>query len=92
MVLMRLRLNARLEDLSYHFGITVPTVSIIIDKWINILHTRLKFLITWPSQEVARANMPRIFKDLYPRKFLLKGPHHIYPELKRTQITNNIIQ
>ena len=32
MVLMRLRLNARLEDLSYRFGIAVPTVSIIIDK------------------------------------------------------------
>ena len=31
------------------------------------MHTRLKFLITWPSQEVAEANMPRIFKDLYPR-------------------------
>ena len=26
----------------------------------------LKFLIKWPTQEAARANMPQIFKDLYP--------------------------
>ena len=67
MVLMRLGLNALLEDLSYRFGIGVTTVSTVIQKWIDIMHIQLQFLITWPSQEVARANMPRIFKDIYPR-------------------------
>ena len=66
MLFMRLRLNALLEDLSYRFGIGVTTVCTVIQKWIDIMHIQLQFLITWPSQEVARANMPRIFRDLYP--------------------------
>ena len=30
------------------------------------MYAHLKFLIKWPSQEVCRANMPQVFKDLYP--------------------------
>ena len=67
MVLMRLRLNLRIEDLSYRFGITLSTASNIFQKWIEVMFIHLKFLIKWPTQEAARANMPQIFKDLYPR-------------------------
>ena len=31
------------------------------------MHLHLKFLIKWPTQETCRANMPQIFKALYPR-------------------------
>ena len=67
MVLMRLRLNLRIEDLSYRFGIALSTVSDIFQKWIEVMFIHLKFLIKWPTQEAARTNMPQLFKDLYPR-------------------------
>ena len=67
LVLMRLRVNARLEDLSYRFRLPLADVTKIIQNWINVMHIRMRFLVKWPSQEVVRANMPQIFKDLYPR-------------------------
>ena len=67
MVLMRLRLNLRMEDLSYRFGISLTSVIEIFQKWIEVMFVHLKFLIKWPTQEIAFQNMPQIFKDLYPR-------------------------
>ena len=67
LVLMRLRLNLRVEDLSYRFSISLSTVSDIFQRWIDLLFTHLSFLIHWPSQEIVHNNMPQIFKDLYPR-------------------------
>ena len=67
LVLMRLRLNLQVEDLSYCVGLGLSTVSEVFDKWINAMDACLKFLIMWPSQESVHANMPQIFKDLYPR-------------------------
>ena len=67
LVLMRFQLNSRLEDLSYRFSIPISTINNIVQNWIDIMHESLKFLINWPSQEVIHANMPQVFKDLYPR-------------------------
>lgn len=67
LVMMRLRLNLRVEDLAYRFGIKTATVSVIFERWINAMFSNLGFLVKWPSQETVRANMPQIFKELYPR-------------------------
>ena len=67
LTLMRLRLNLRIEDLSYHFGIGISTSNDVFHRWIDIMHFHLKFLIKWPTQETCRSNMPQIFKALYPR-------------------------
>ena len=66
LVLMHLRLSLQVQDLSCHFGLTVPRVSDVFQKWINSMFTCLKFLIIWIPQEVVYAKMPQIFKDLYP--------------------------
>ena len=66
LVLMRLRLNLLVEDLSYRFNISLPKVSQIFQKWINMMFISLQFLIMWPSQETVRRNMPSIFKHLFP--------------------------
>ena len=67
LTLMRLRLNLRMEDLAYRFDIGSSTASDIFSRYIDLIYVHLKFLIKWPSQEVCRANMPQVFKDLYPR-------------------------
>ena len=33
---------------------------------IDLLYIRLRFLVAWPSREVCKQNMPRIFTELYP--------------------------
>ena len=66
LTLMRLRLNLKVEDLAYCFGITSPSVCTTFQKVINLLFDNLRFLIKWPSQETVWTNMPQLFKDLYP--------------------------
>lgn len=67
LVLMRLRLNLLIEDLAYRFGKAKSTVTNVFNTWIDVMATRLKFLIKWPTQEMAQANMPQIFKEIYPK-------------------------
>ena len=67
LVLMRLRVNAHLEYSSYRFRIPLANVAKIIQNRIDVMHTRMRFLIKWPSEEVVCANIAQIFKDLYPR-------------------------
>ena len=49
MVLMRLRLNLLITDISYRFEISNSTVTSIFHQWIEILYLRIKFLVMWPS-------------------------------------------
>ena len=67
LTLMRLRLNLLMEDIAYWFNIGPSTASEIFSRNIDLMYAHLKFLIKWPSQEVCRANMPQVFKDLFPR-------------------------
>ena len=67
LALMRLRLNLHIEDLSYRFDVSLSTVHDVFQKWLEVMFVHLKFLIKWPEQDIVRTNMPRIFKDLYPR-------------------------
>ena len=67
LVLMRLRLNLLIEDLAYRFGIAKSTVTNVSNTWIDVMATQLKFLIKWPTQEMAQANMPQILKETYPK-------------------------
>lgn len=61
MVLMRLRLNLRVEDLGSAFHCPLYLESFTSGwKWcLNIWNI-------WPAQEAAFHNMPQILKDLYP--------------------------
>ena len=61
--LMKIKLNCPFEDLACRFGITVSTVSRISDKWIDIMSTRLQFLILWPQREELIKTMPLVFKQ-----------------------------
>ena len=67
LTLMRLQLNLRIEDIAYRFGIGASTASDIVNRNIDLMYANLKFPIKWPSQEVCHANMPQVFKDLFPR-------------------------
>ena len=66
LVLVKLRLNLVTGDLAHRFGISVGLVSKIFQKWLDVMFVRLRFLITWPSREVLKQNMPEVFKQLYP--------------------------
>ena len=62
MVLMKLRLNLCDQDLAYRFGVSQPTVSRNFRKWVDMMHTRLKPTIQWPSREAVVETMPSEFR------------------------------
>ena len=66
--LMKIKLNCPFQDLAYRFGISVSTVSRIFDKWIDIMSTRLQFLILWPQREELIKSMPLVFKQNFGNK------------------------
>ena len=66
--LMKIKLNCPFQDLAYRFGVSVSTVSRILDKWIDIMSTRLQFLILWPQRDELIKTMPLVFKQNFGDK------------------------
>ena len=67
MVLMKFRLGLLEQDLAYRFGISQPSVSRILHKWIPVLATRLSFLVKWPEREELRKTLPACFRESFPK-------------------------
>ena len=68
LVLIKLRLNVPHQDLAYRFGLSVPTVSRIFKKWINILDQKLRPIISWPDREDLWRTMPKCFQYSFGKK------------------------
>ena len=68
LVLMRMKLNVPLQDLSYRFNVSVATASRIFNRWIDLLCSRLQFLIHWLKHEELRSTMPSVFKQNFGDK------------------------
>ena len=66
LMLCRLRLGLYEQDLAYRFGISQTSVSRIVSAWVNFCYCKFKELPIWPSRTIVDANMPLIFKELYP--------------------------
>ena len=64
-VLLKLRLNLVLEDLSRCFEIGTGSVSCVVQRWLNVMYVWLKFLIVWPTRDVIRKNVPNSIKQHY---------------------------
>ena len=48
---MKLKLDVPLKDLSYHFDVSLLTVSRVFTEWMVALDVRLAPLIKWPERE-----------------------------------------
>lgn len=62
MVLIKLRLDAPLQDLAYRFNITVPTVSRTFHSWWMTMDIRLSPFVHWPDRQSLIRTMPQCFK------------------------------
>ena len=62
LTLMKLRLDLKMYDLACRFDISESTVSVIFREVLDVLATRLEFLISWPAKETVRKNIPRTMK------------------------------
>ena len=65
-VLMKLRLNCRDQDLAYRFGIHQSTVCRIFQRWIRVMHVMLGPLVKWPERDELRKTLPLEFRKHFP--------------------------
>ena len=68
MVLIKMRLNVPLQDLSYRFVVSVTTVSRIFSFWMVVMDVRLKFMISRPEREQLWQTMPMCFQYAFGKK------------------------
>ena len=67
LTLMKLRHGLNHLDLGFRCGVSSACVSNVINEMIPVLAHRLSFLISWPSAEVLRKNMPQKFKKRFKK-------------------------
>ena len=67
-VMLKLRLNSPVEDLSYRFGVSISSVSRILLKWLKQMDIRLQDLIIWPEREELQRTMPECFRVSFGTK------------------------
>ena len=70
-VLMKLRLNCRMQDLAYRFRVSISTISRIFLKWITVMDGRLRHLIVWPDRDCLIKTMPTCFQNSFGRKVVV---------------------
>ena len=67
MTLIKLRLDIQFENLADQFGLAKSTCHDIFKRWINLLYTKLKFLIKWPDHDASTKTLPHVFRQYFPR-------------------------
>ena len=68
MTLIKLKLDAQHQDLSYRFNVSLSTVSRIFSAWMVALDVRLAPLINWLEREDLWRTMPQCFKHSFGNK------------------------
>ena len=68
MTLIKLKLDAPHQDLSYRFNVSLSTVSRIFSAWMVALDVRLAPLINWLEREDLWRTMPQCFKHSFGNK------------------------
>ena len=71
LTLIKLKLNLKLKDLAFRFGISPSVVSQYINTWICFLYHHLKEIDWTPSVNQVLSTLPHSFKKLYPNTFAI---------------------
>ena len=78
--MMKLRLDAGEQDLAFRFGVSQSTVSRSISKWVDILFTKLSFLIHWPERDQLMKTMPADFREHFRKCTIIIDCFEVFME------------
>ena len=67
MVLVRLRINLPFGYISNQAGISKSTANLTFHKILDLLYTKLHFLIQWQDRDNMRQTVPPIFKQHFQK-------------------------
>ena len=99
-VLVKLRLDLPMTDISYRLDRSLCTYSSIFHKWLDVMYDNLSQLVEWPDTETQKANLPIPFQKHYSSvkciidcfEVFIERPESFTAtvEQQNTQITKNI--
>ena len=75
-----MRLNLKLEDLSFRFGLSVSLVSRYITTWICFLYHVFMEVDWMPSIEQVKATLPSVFKEKFATTYAIIDGSEIFIE------------
>lgn len=78
LMLVRLRLNLKVKDLAFRFGISTGTVTHYVTTWICFLYHHLKELDWTPSVEQVTGTLPHSFRLQFPTTFAIIDGSEIF--------------
>ena len=67
MTLVKLRLDLQFENLADQFNCATSSAHGIFQRWIDLLYTKLQFLIKWPDHDAGLKTLPHVFRQYFPR-------------------------
>ena len=80
LALVKLKLNLKLKDLAFRFGISPSVVSRYINTWICFLYQHLKEIDWTLSVNQVISTLPHSLKKLYPNTFAIIDGSEIFLE------------
>ena len=80
MTLVKLRLNLKVMDLAFRFGVSASTVSRYVTTWICFMYHHLKELDWMPSVEQVMGTLPPVFVERYPSTYAIVDASEIFIE------------
>ena len=78
--LIKLRLNLGDQDLAYRFAISQPSVSRYTSRWLDLLSTKLDFLIHWPDRQELMKIMPTDFRKHFKKCVIIIDCFEVFIE------------
>ena len=81
LTLIKLRLNLKMKDLSFRFGLSISRVSRYIKTWICFLYQHLKEIEWMPKVQQVRTTVPTAFKEKFPTTFAIIDGSEIFIEV-----------
>ena len=79
-LLVKLRLNLKTEDLAFRFSLSPSQISRYITTWICFLYHHLKELDWMPTVQQVAGTMPSAFKEKFPNTYAIIDASEIFIE------------
>lgn len=80
LVLVQLKLNLKLTDLSYRFGLSTSQISRYVTTWICFLYRHLKEIDWMPSVKQVRGTLPTVFREKFPTTYAIIDGSEVFIE------------
>lgn len=80
LTLVKLRLDLKLTDLAFRFGVSKSVVSRYLTTWISFLYHHLKEIEWMPSVQQVSGTQPHGFRSHYPNTFAIIDASEVFVE------------